>query len=560
MRSLLITGLALFLSVAHSSRADGQSTLVDKTRASSTLQVDPLPPDAFSILAPDNIRTGEAPDGQRVRHLDVSVVTFSPNGKLLAACYFGDSSVCLWDLASKRVRFTLDQVAQGTMRRSLAFSMDGKRLLVGRVSEISSYSADTGKHIENYPINEDGKDLYRSPIIQVGNEGKTLAAICGTTGGVNEPFGAGRFAVLSWDIRAGRRVSASPLPEDMMSNYGRFSADGRLVALPSGIVVEVATGKELVRVLKSGMGMTSAVALSSDGAYVALGINEKDDGINKANAHEMAVGVYEVLTGLQVVRLETGDVAHVAFMPGSREVVTAGLDSIQRWDLASGNLIASLGAPRRQRGVFGPSFASSMAVAADGQTVATGLPDKSVLLWRLPAPVRVLAKTSLKPEELNRCWADLARRDAHWAFVAREKLLEAPEQTVTLFRERLKAVALPSVSELRRLVDDLDHEDSNHCEAASERILEYGRIVEPLLREVLRDELPSEKRRRATALLAVFSSFCPADARRVRAVQTLELIDSLEARKLLEDLASGKPETIHSKQARLALERRRSAK
>lgn len=247
-------------------------------------------------------------------------------------------------------------------------------------------------------------------------------------------------------------------------------------------------------------------------------------------------------------------------MPGNREVVTAGLDSIQRWDLASGNLIASLGAPRRPRGVFGPSFASSMAVAADGQTIATGLPDKSVLLWHLPAPVRVPAKTSLKPEELNRCWTDLAGRDAHWAFVAREKLMESPEQTLSLFRERLKPIALPSVSELRRLVDDLDHEESNHRETASAKILEYGIIVEPLLREVLRDQLPPEKRRRATALLTVFSSFCPADARRVRAVQTLAQIDSLEARKLLESLVMGTPETILSKHARLALERRESAK
>ena len=197
-----------------------------------------------------------------------------------------------------------------------------------------------------------------------------------------------------------------------------------------------------------------------------------------------------------------------------------------------------------------------MAVAADGQTVATGLPDKSVLLWRLPAPVRVPAKSSLKSEELNRYWTDLARRDARWAFVAREKLIETPEQTVALFRERLKPVALPSESEFRRLVDDLDHEDSNQRENASERILEYGSMVEPLLREVLRAQLSTEKRRRLTPLLAVFSSFCPADARRIRAVQTLELIASLEAPQLIESLSSGKPDTLRSKQAILALERR----
>lgn len=299
MRSLLITCLALFLSVAHLSRADGQSTPVDKTRSSSTLQVAPLPADAFSILVPDNIHIGEAPDGQQGRPLDV-IVTFSPDGKLLAACYWGDSSVCLWELASKRVRFTLDRFAKGPFR-PLAFSADGKRLLVGKTSAISSYSVDTGKQIENYAINEDGRDLYHNPVIQLGSDGKILAAICGKDAGDKGPFGEKNFAfaVLSWDMRAGRRVSANPLPEDMMSNYGRFSGDGRLVALPSGSVVEVATGKELVRVHKSGMGMTTAVALSSDGAYVAVGINEKDNGPNRANAREMAVGVMRFSPGFQ---------------------------------------------------------------------------------------------------------------------------------------------------------------------------------------------------------------------------------------------------------------------
>ena len=166
----------------------------------------------------------------------------------------------------------------------------------------------------------------------------------------------------------------------------------------------------------------------------------------------------------------------------------------------------------------------------------------------------------MRPEELNRCWADLAKRDAYWAYVAREKLIETPEQAVSLFRERLKPVALPTVSEFRRLVDDLDAEDAKHRETASDRILEHGRIVEPLLQDVLRDQIPNEKRRAVTELLAVFSSFCPSDVRRARAVGALEQINSPEARKLLEDLASGSPNAILSKQSRQALERRGSAK
>jgi hypothetical protein len=302
------------------------------------------------------------------------------------------------------------------------------------------------------------------------------------------------------------------------------------------------------------MGTTTAVALSSDGAYAAFGIDEKNDGANVANARDTTVGVYEVLTGFQVARLETGEVAHVAFLPGGRELVTASLDSIQSWDVLSGNSIANVSVPGRQRGVFGPSFASSMALAPDGQTVATGLPDRSVVLWRLLAPARLPVKTLLKPDELNRCWADLAKRDAHWAYVAQEKLIETPEQTLTLFRGGLTPAALPSRSELSRLVDDLGHEDPKRRETASERMLEYGTIVKSPLREILRGQLSDEKRRGINKLLAALSSFSPADVRGVRAVRILERIDAPEARTMLEHLASGYHDAILSKQARLALE------
>src|SRR5947209_6393878 len=62
--------------------------------------------------------------------------------------------------------------------------------------------------------------------------------------------------------------------------------------------------------------------------------------------------------------------------------ITAGLDGLRLWDVATGREVARRPAPMRDRGSYGPSFASALAVAPDGHTVATGHLDSTILLWR----------------------------------------------------------------------------------------------------------------------------------------------------------------------------------
>ena len=83
-----------------------------------------------------------------------------------------------------------------------------------------------------------------------------------------------------------------------------------------------------------------------------------------------------------------------------------------------------------------------------------------------------------------------------------------------------------------------------------------GEPAEPALREALKRRPSLEVRRRIDQLLARLESLQPPElARGVRAVEVLEEVGTLEARKLLEGLAEGIPEMRRTQEAKASLDR-----
>jgi RNA polymerase sigma factor (sigma-70 family) len=521
-----------------------------KTLAALRAWGDPYTPRTRAVLVWD-VSTGAARAGAEQGHLDeVAGVDLSPDGRTAAsssfAPYSGDGTVCFWDAATGRLLRSVP-VARGTLG-SLVFSPDGKHLFGGTSSAIVRWEVATGRETGRFPLFEQGKEgPDHLSSIHLTDKGRTLRGVSfrgeGPGGlGAGGAAGAGpqrtTFALHGWEVETGKRLPTVTFTlgerEGDWALYSRFSADGRLFAVPSGVVCDTATGKELVRLPFDSKRAGTALAFSPDGALVALG---EDPWKGEK------VQVWEVATLLPVARLQTGLVAHLALTPDGRHLITAGTQALQLWDLTSGKAVASR-----------PAHARSLALGGNGRTVATGHLDTTVLLWDLPAPSR--PAIALSDAELEACWSDLAGSDGGRALAALARLADVPGQAVPLLRDRLRPAQPPSADELRRLLADLDDADFVRREAAGKRLTELGELAEAALRGALAGEPSPEVRRRVEALLAGLPLVQAPDPRRhLRAVRLLEGAGSPEARRSLERLAEGAPEARLTREAKASLER-----
>jgi hypothetical protein len=184
---------------------------------------------------------------------------------------------------------------------------------------------------------------------------------------------------------------------------------------------------------------------------------------------------------------------------------------------------------------YSPSFASCLAFAPDGRTLATGNPDSSILIWNMVPPVR-----QARDEELTHLWDDLASPDATRAYTASWQLTESPERALHLLRKHVRPVSPATMEQIRALVADLDSDEFSRRKAASARLRELGDGAKGVLREALSADPSPEQRRRVEALLKALERPLSGESlREVRAVAVLERVGTSEAVGLLRELAGG---------------------
>jgi RNA polymerase sigma factor (sigma-70 family) len=518
-------------------------------------------PRTTAVLVWD-VATGAARAGAEQGHLDeVAGVALAPDGRTAATVsyepYSGPGTIRLWDIATGRTVWSLR--VNGLINRPLAFGRDGKHLFVGDGDGITRLEVATGREAGRYPaavwflhLTDDGQTLWGGRHHGTGPAGGIGGG--GGGGGMGPGGGGVTMELHAWDVVTGKPLPAATFsvtgPGSMWAGYSRFSPDGRLLAVPGGVIFETATGRELGRLTIEGQSFGTASAFSPDGSLLAAGEERRGRGEpRKATVH-----VWEVATLLPVARLETGEVAHLAFTPDGRRLVAAGLEALQLWDIASGKELVRRPAPGRFRGHFGPSFASSFALGADGRTAVTGHLDTAALLWDLTPPKA--APAPLTAADREACWADLAAADAGRAFAAMNRLADQPGQALPLLRERLRPARAPAEQELRRLLADLDAAQFATREAAGRQLAELGDSAAAALRDAMRRQPSPEARRRIEALLAGLPVVRDPESRRhLRAARVLDRIGTPEARDVLKVLAGGVPEARLTQQAQASLER-----
>src|SRR5262249_16346544 len=140
---------------------------------------------------------------------------------------------------------------------------------------------------------------------------------------------------------------------------------------------DVRTGKELA-CFRDQPGGVWRVALSGDGkrALTSAGMYEKDG--SWARGTDFTIRLWDADAGRELRQFpgHRGEVRGLAFCPGGRQVVSAGMvGTVRVWDVGSGKEVRSI------HGHTGAIM--SMALSQDGRRALTGGVDRTVRIWEV---------------------------------------------------------------------------------------------------------------------------------------------------------------------------------
>jgi len=200
-----------------------------------------------------------------------------------------------------------------------------------------------------------------------------------------------------------------------------------------------------------------------------------------------------------------------------------------------------------------------LAFSADGRRLASGSDDQACLVWDLKAMARVAAgpPPSLSAQELEELWTELALPDSPRAFKALGRLVACSSPAATFLGKKLQPVPAIAAARIAQLIRDLDDEEFAVREKATEELEEFGDSVKPALRAALKTNASPELQARIKQLLAKEPRLTlpPDHLRESRALEVLEYVGTVEAKRVLATLAKGAPEAKLTQDAKGALER-----
>ncbi len=440
----------------------------------------------------------------------VSAVAVSPDGKMVVS---SDGTACLWELSTGRFLRQLPEYAGSY--GSAAFAPDGKTLALDyRRDAISLWDPATGKLTGRIPI----KDNNRVTSIAFSPDGKWLVS-----GGIDDKH------LYLWDVTTRREIRKFAATEEGAFRVA-FSSDGRTIAANGGALYlwDAVTGKQLRRL----EGRPLSMAFSPDGSLLA---------------HDRGpVRLLEVATGQEIGQIEDGDATNMAFSPDGQFIALLSHE-VRLIDVVTGR------AMRKFRGSRGSAL-SCLAFSPDGKTLVTGCMDCTTLVWDLSDLAEKSAKATLKPEQVRVLWDDLKSDDRLKAYDARCRLRRSPEQVLTLLQKQLRPAEAVDPKRIARLIADLDSDGFEAREKSTQELGELGAVAEKALRQSLKDDPSAEVRRRVERLLSQLGT-SPEAQRTLWGLSLLERLGVPEARRLLEALAKGDPESLQTQEAKASLDR-----
>lgn len=303
---------------------------------------------------------------------EVSGLSFSPDGRLLASCG-ADSTLKLWNLETKQEITTLR--GHKTWVNNAVFSPDGRVIAsasddatvklwsVADHFSIATLSGHSGKVLD-LRFSRDGATLAScgedgtvrlwevsthksSGVLQ--HHGMILSCDFSPDGALLATGGSDQCVTL-WDVRSRQVIGTLPSQDHEVQRMA-FSPTGRFLATASEgesiVVWEVSTLREAAR-LKSDGARFTYVAFSPDGAALA------------ASSRNGRIKVWDIASLRETATFfgHAGGVWLVEFAPDGRSVATGGMDgTVKIWEL--GNRKKPNGLEQRTNLVWQALFAPS---------------------------------------------------------------------------------------------------------------------------------------------------------------------------------------------------------
>jgi WD40 repeat protein len=288
--------------------------------------------DGKTVASGDNggeLKVWRASDGKRLRLMNsdaVSDLSFSPDGSLIASCYFRSEVVKLWSTSSGRLVHELPGHKGGALE--CRFSADGKNLITtGQDVDVRLWDVASGKCIRDY------KDTIaaRYP----GFSGATAIAFSANDSIV---VAAHTYeGIYLFDTRSGALIQTLVLS----SNVPRTTGDACKVFMTKD--------------------QKTLLSFTSNGKYWCC--------------------VWNITSGELVRRFEIGMFARsVALSPNERYFVAGGQDGTTRiWDWNAGSQVFEFPEYRD------PAW--SVSWSPDGKYVFSGTNDGTLIMWKVPSSI-----------------------------------------------------------------------------------------------------------------------------------------------------------------------------
>jgi RNA polymerase sigma factor (sigma-70 family) len=396
----------------------------------------------------------------------------TPDQQIIGGPKFGiklEPGIHLWDARTGNLLRTLP----GTDTPLAKFSVDGKLLLSRNIDGIGLWRVDTGKLLQHWdlPEKEKAKDtVVLSPDnrwLAVARADRTIRIF--STGDGKE--------VRRWAEQKDVRALA-------------FSPDGKLLASGTfgGAVRlwDVDSGKETARFTAPAV-VESSLTFSHDGRVIAASHSKRGALPNQDPQFTSTLGLWEALTGQEIVSFESGG-----------------------------------------------SEAHALAFTSDGRTLASGGDDSSILLWDLTGQQKVGKRPPPTRADLDALWADLGK-DAAKAYRALWALVLAPEKSMPCLKDRLKPVVPVPADQAAKLISDLDSDSFAVRDKAVKTLEELGEAVESAVHKALQGKPALETRRRLELIVEKFDKGL---FQKLRAIAALEHIGTAQAQEVLQGLTT----------------------
>jgi RNA polymerase sigma factor (sigma-70 family) len=460
-----------------------------------------------AAFAPDGQTLVSAGDGQfgvwepftgRPRQLfndkprDIFGAALSPDGKILLTSHGSEKGIQLWDAATGKPLRPLEGPGYIT-RWSCPFSLDGRRLAAcsSNPDLLHVWDVSSGKELLQI------KQQKRPSAVAFAPDGRTLASSSTDAGG--------DYTLRMWDGTTGAEIwrkETRPWTAFALT----FSPDGKSLALSGGLPGRQNTTGE-VRLWNAATG------------------NE----LRRFEGHRERVGC-------------------VVFSPDGRMLATGSLDqTIRLWEVATG---------QERRCLTGhQETVSNLSFSPDGRLLVSTSWDSTALVWDLTDRFGdgQFRQRRLSPEQLTRCWHDLASRDASQAYRAVSALTGSPAESTAFLKNHISPVETVDPKRVRPLLASLDSSQFTERDLAMAELEKLGLGVEPVLRKALAQKPSLEVRQRIEQVLEKLAG--PPRLRALRAIEVLEHIATPVAQQVLTALANGAEECVPTREAKESLQR-----